>query len=443
MKKFSGVLIILLLSALLTVTAFGSNSMPVDEWAPTSITLSETNLRLVKSQPKFTLAATVNPEYATQDVVWSSSNTNIVSVSTRGVVSAKKIGSATITCTSKANSSIKAYCYVTVTDPIYQIEDVEVDKSEYTCVVGKRVKLQYTISPSNASNTYIHWDVEDDDICSVDNSGNVYGKAAGETSIVGTTDDGGFSMEFYVSVDESNMNTFDEFEDTYQGLKVRRQTGVDEGIWIELTTGEYLFYDNYEGKFVSGWFEANGKTYFSEDYTFELVTNDENGYWNDDDEWIQYYTTYTLPVMKTGWLQLPSAWTYLKADGEAARNEWVFEGKQWYYLDKDGYMKTDLFTVGSYSYVTDSSGACQVGFVSSEGKSYYCDPGTLAVKRGWIEINGQWYYGDDRTGELFKNAYVSTGEDRYWYYLKEDGQLLIDGTTPEGYVTNSNGICRK
>jgi len=441
MKRF-GLVLAMLFVLMFSVTSFGSNNMPTDEWAPTSITLSETRLNLVKNQPKFTLTATVNPEYATQTVKWESSDTKIVTVSSKGVLSAKKNGSATITCVSTINSSIKAYCYVTVSDLTRPIEDVDVDKQEYHVVLGKRVKLQYTITPTNASNTSIKWTVENSKICSVDSSGNVYGKEEGETTVTGVTDDGGFEMEFYVIVSESNMNEFEDFEDKYPGLEVRRQIGVDEGIWIELITGEFLFYDNYEGEFTRGWFEANGKTYYSENYTFQIERDDNSGHYDEDDNWVPAYSSYTLPILKTGWLKLPSAWTYLKADGEAARNEWIFVGKQWYYIDKDGYMKENVFLVGNYYYVTDESGACQAGFVSSGGKSYYCEPNTLAVQVGWVEINGQWYYGDDRTGELFKNAYVSAG-DNYWYYLKEDGQLLINGTTPEGYKTNGDGICRK
>lgn len=56
------------------------------------------------------------------------------------------------------------------------------------------------------------------------------------------------------------------------------------------------------------------------------------------------------------------------------------------------------------------------------------------VKNGWIEDNNKWYYSDEfglKTGWYkIKNE---------WYYFAENGELLTDTTTPDGYCVDSSG----
>ncbi len=78
-----------------------------------SVSLNHSSLTLVRGQ-RSTLVATVNPTDATtKDVIWSSSNENIASVSADGVVTANKEGSATITVKTKDGEKT-ATCTVSV-----------------------------------------------------------------------------------------------------------------------------------------------------------------------------------------------------------------------------------------------------------------------------------------------------------------------------------------
>ncbi len=82
---------------------------------PTGITLSQSELSLLKGAAA-TLTATVAPWSATnKGVTWSSGNTAVATVNQSGVVTAVSEGSATITATSAADSSVTATCAVTVT----------------------------------------------------------------------------------------------------------------------------------------------------------------------------------------------------------------------------------------------------------------------------------------------------------------------------------------
>jgi uncharacterized protein YjdB len=79
----------------------------------TKIKLSKTTASL-KVGKTITLKATVTPGKAYQKVTWKSSNTKVATVSPSGKVTARKKGTATITCTAADGSSKKATCKITV-----------------------------------------------------------------------------------------------------------------------------------------------------------------------------------------------------------------------------------------------------------------------------------------------------------------------------------------
>ena len=99
------------------------NWLIIDDWKlekygeevlPTGLSLDKSQLPL-KVGETYTLIPTITPSSATNpSVLWTSNNTDVASVSAEGVVYAKKVGTAVITATSEANSSITASCSVTV-----------------------------------------------------------------------------------------------------------------------------------------------------------------------------------------------------------------------------------------------------------------------------------------------------------------------------------------
>ena len=79
--------------------------------AASSISLSKTNINIVVGSGA-SLSATVSPSSASQEVTWSSSNKSIATVDSKGNVSAKKAGTATITA--KTSNGKSASCKVKV-----------------------------------------------------------------------------------------------------------------------------------------------------------------------------------------------------------------------------------------------------------------------------------------------------------------------------------------
>ena len=80
----------------------------------TGITLSSSSLSLEVGKTQ-TLTATIQPADATdKSVTWTSSNTTVATVSTSGKVTAKAVGTCTVTCAAQDGSGVKAECKVTV-----------------------------------------------------------------------------------------------------------------------------------------------------------------------------------------------------------------------------------------------------------------------------------------------------------------------------------------
>lgn len=96
-------------------TKSASCAVTVSPIAVTGVTLNKTSIRLLKDATE-TLTATVSPANATnKTVTWTSSNEDVATVTSEGVVTAKAVGTATITVTTEDGSKT-ATCTVKVTD---------------------------------------------------------------------------------------------------------------------------------------------------------------------------------------------------------------------------------------------------------------------------------------------------------------------------------------
>lgn len=114
-------------------------TVELDESIPcTGITLSDDSITFSVYEDTETLTATVTPADTTDNVVWSSSDTNVATVS-GGVVKCVGIGTATITASCGTQS---ATCTVSVSS-------VMIDFSKYSSAAG------YTIAIGNDAGNYI------------------------------------------------------------------------------------------------------------------------------------------------------------------------------------------------------------------------------------------------------------------------------------------------
>lgn len=150
---------------------------------PTSVSINNTKAT-IKIGDTITLTSTVNPKNASQNVTWSSSNTNIATVS-NGIVTAKAVGSATITV--KTSNGKTATCNVTVT-PI-EVTSIALNKTSATLKVGENTSLSVTYTPSNATTKSVTWTSDNNSIATVSN-GVVTAKSVGSAVITAKTSNG-------------------------------------------------------------------------------------------------------------------------------------------------------------------------------------------------------------------------------------------------------------
>ncbi len=172
----------------LTATCTVTVAIPVPA---TNITLSQSTLSFNAANQTATLTATVAPSNATnKSVTWTSSNTNVATVSSTGVVTAIADGTATITATTADGTNLSATCEVTVAIPV-PATGITLSQSTLSFnAANQTATLTATVTPSNATNKSVTWTSSNPDVATVSNAGVVTAVANGAATIKATTADG-------------------------------------------------------------------------------------------------------------------------------------------------------------------------------------------------------------------------------------------------------------
>ena len=157
-------------------------AITVEPTPVTSVTLDKTSA-LLKAGETVTLTATVKPDDATdKTVTWTTSNASVATVD-NGVVTGKKIGTATITAKAGEKS---ATCAITVNPT--PVTSVTLDKPSATLKVGETVTLTATVKPDDATDKTVTWTTSDASVATV-NNGVVTAKKVGSATITAKVGD--------------------------------------------------------------------------------------------------------------------------------------------------------------------------------------------------------------------------------------------------------------
>ena len=156
--------------------------IPVD-----SIQLNTTDKTMI-SGTTYDLFATIAPSNATnKELIWTSSNTAVVTVSASGRVTARGNGTAIITATAKDGSKKAAKCTITVKTPV---SSLKLNVRSKTLNRGNTYTLKASIYPSTASNKSITWSSSNTKVAKVDSKGKVTAVNGGSAIITAKASNG-------------------------------------------------------------------------------------------------------------------------------------------------------------------------------------------------------------------------------------------------------------
>ena len=133
------------------------------------------------------ISTKVSPSDATNKALtFSSSDENIIYVSTDGRITAKAIGSATVSITSADNPTLTDSVTFTVIE--VALEGIEIDSIPDEIFVGEKHKLDVIFTPDNTSYKNVIWESSDTDVITIDKSGIMTAKQEGVASISVTSE---------------------------------------------------------------------------------------------------------------------------------------------------------------------------------------------------------------------------------------------------------------
>ena len=261
---------------------------------------------------KKTVKATVGPKGVyNKGVRYKSSNRNIATVSTKGVITPKKKGTVTITAYSKENKKYRDKCRVTVRQSITGMKFAAASKEMQT---GTTATNALTISPSNPYSKAVTYTSSNQAVATVNASGTVTAVAPGTATITATAKYGAkktasYKVTVYDVLNASN-GTYTLDESKYSSYRV---SAVREGkpASITLTPADI---DNLFGNGNAGFDWSNAmsvrdnfpKAAFNynsgNDYIFSKSGNKVTIKFSDD-------------VMRTSWYYVPDKSFVMEGNG--------------------------------------------------------------------------------------------------------------------------------
>lgn len=152
----------------------------------TSIILHNSSLTI---GPQYTevLGYTLSDNLNSDDIIWTSSDSEIIKVDNGVITAIAEQGTATITATINGVSST---CKVTINSNYIPIKDIKLSTSNINVLINTTEKIIATLSPSNATNKGVTWISSDSNVATINKDGIITAKNIGTTIITATTSNG-------------------------------------------------------------------------------------------------------------------------------------------------------------------------------------------------------------------------------------------------------------
>ncbi|MDD7391190.1 MAG: Ig-like domain-containing protein [Lachnospiraceae bacterium] len=226
--------------------------------AVTGLSVSPAEVKFKLSDGKVTLSTIITPENATnKKVIWKSSDTSVATVD-NGVITAVANGSTIITASC---GGYIASINVNVSIPV-PVDGISFDVTEVSGEEGGILNAQvYTITPIDATNRNVIWSSSTPSVATVDAGGKVTCIAEGIAIITVTTEDGGKTASYTLSVGHPETYIKENLLVDYDGIN-NVGTGVQDTtatVWKDLSGNGYDInlagiISSYNGR----WIESDG-----------------------------------------------------------------------------------------------------------------------------------------------------------------------------------------
>lgn len=162
-----------------------------------SVSFKEKNIS-INTGETLNLEYSYSPNIQGVQINWSSSNTEIVSVTPSGTVQGLKAGEAAITIEISYNGiNVTDKCNVVVSD--IKITDISLSCESLELIEKQSNKIDATVSPTNATDKELVWISSDESIATV-NNGIITGISQGECTISVSTKDKSITKSCEINV---------------------------------------------------------------------------------------------------------------------------------------------------------------------------------------------------------------------------------------------------
>jgi len=152
----------------------------------------------IENGEEYVFAPTVTPASTSDHIVWTSSNTDVVTVDEDGYVTTVGLGTATIRAISSGNDTVYAETQITVTDIL--IREMYMTYPSYTLEgLGATATLNVICSPANATEA-VRFESADPSIVTVSDTGEITAVGNGTTTVSVYSESGGATATATVTV---------------------------------------------------------------------------------------------------------------------------------------------------------------------------------------------------------------------------------------------------
>ncbi|MDF2803745.1 MAG: hypothetical protein K0S61_3648, partial [Anaerocolumna sp.] len=269
----------------------------------TSIKLNKTYYRLGLNK-SYTLKATVKTNAASNPKIkWTSSNSRIATVDQKGKVTARAIGTVTITAAAQDGSGVRATSTMRV---VRAVSSITLNRTSVNTVVGRSISLRATVRPSNATFKTVNWTSSNEKVAIVDSNGRVTALSAGAVTIKASAkDNSGRYATCYVVISQRVPANSVTIINQNLTMVVGETTTVQKAINPTTSTDSYIWQS--DNKTVASVESSTGKVTARTPGIANITVMTESGKMattkvtvvglNTTNLTLEQYTNYTLSVV--------------------------------------------------------------------------------------------------------------------------------------------------